>query len=128
MTATKLFACWVILHAFLSFVDIFLNNFSKTNIFQEYHQCQTVWIQIRPDVLSGLIGVQTVCKGYQQTTKVATSGERIAAEKKSAIDLGTSMSSSALRKHMTLSTVCHTKTSSYSESQTGMTDSLYHST
>ena len=29
--------------------------------------CQTVWIQIRPDILSGLIWVQTVCKGYQQT-------------------------------------------------------------
>ena len=29
---------------------------------------QTVWIQIRPDALSGLIWVQTVCKGYQQTT------------------------------------------------------------
>ena len=24
--------------------------------------CQTVWIQIRPDILSGLIWVQTVCK------------------------------------------------------------------
>ena len=29
---------------------------------------------MRPDILSGLILVQTVCKGYQQTTKVATSG------------------------------------------------------
>ena len=27
----------------------------------------------RPDTLSGLIWVQTVCKGYQQTTKVAPS-------------------------------------------------------
>ena len=26
----------------------------------------------QPDVLSGLIWVQTVCKEYQQTTKVAT--------------------------------------------------------
>ena len=26
-------------------------------------ECQTVWIQIRPDILSGLIWVQTVCKG-----------------------------------------------------------------
>ena len=32
--------------------------------------CQTVWIQIMPDVLSGLIYVQTVCKGDQQTTQV----------------------------------------------------------
>ena len=33
-------------------------------------ECQTVCIQIRPDILSGLIWVQTVCKGYQQTTLV----------------------------------------------------------
>ena len=39
-------------------------------------ECQTVWIQIRPDFLSGLIWVQTVCKDYQQMTKVATSGVR----------------------------------------------------
>ena len=31
-------------------------------------ECQTDWFQIRPDVLSGLIWVQTVCKSYQQTT------------------------------------------------------------
>ena len=36
-----------------------------------------VWNQIRPDILSGLIWDQTVCKGYQQTTKAATSGERV---------------------------------------------------
>ena len=30
------------------------------------------------DILSGLIWVQTVCKGYQQTTKVAPSGYRVA--------------------------------------------------
>ena len=33
-------------------------------------KCQTVWIQIRPDILSGMICFQTVCKGYQQTTIV----------------------------------------------------------
>ena len=33
-------------------------------------ECQTVWIQIRPDILSGLIWVQTVCKSYQQTILV----------------------------------------------------------
>ena len=32
-----------------------------------------VWIQIRTDILSVLIWVQTVCKGYQQRTKVAAS-------------------------------------------------------
>ena len=33
-------------------------------------ECQTVWVQIRTDILSVLIWVQTVCKGYQQTTLV----------------------------------------------------------
>ena len=33
-------------------------------------ECQAFWIQIRPDVLSGLIWVLTVCKGYQQMTLV----------------------------------------------------------
>ena len=32
-----------------------------------------VWIQIRTDILSVLIMDQTVCKGYQQMTTVATS-------------------------------------------------------
>ena len=40
-------------------------------------ECQTVWIQIRPEVFSGLIWVQTVRKGYEQIMKVATSGERV---------------------------------------------------
>ena len=31
-------------------------------------ECQTAWIQIRPDILSCLIWVQTVCKGNQQST------------------------------------------------------------
>ena len=31
-------------------------------------ECQTDWIQIRPDIMSGLIWVQSVCKSYQQTT------------------------------------------------------------
>ena len=31
-------------------------------------ECQTDWILIRPDILSGLIWVQTVYKGFQQTT------------------------------------------------------------
>ena len=37
-------------------------------IFSIPYRCQTVWIQNRPDILSGLIWVQTVCMGYQQTT------------------------------------------------------------
>ena len=38
--------------------------------FQEYHQSVKQLIQIRPDILSGLIWIQTVCKGYQQMTLV----------------------------------------------------------
>ena len=33
-------------------------------------ECQTEWIQIRPDILSGLIWVQSVCKCYEQMTLV----------------------------------------------------------
>ena len=39
-------------------------------------ECYTVWTQIRTDVLSVLIWVQTVYKGFQQTTKFAASKER----------------------------------------------------
>ena len=52
---------WEILHAFLS-ADFLQNHF-----FQEIpSECQTVWIQVRADILSGLIWVQTVCKGNSQ--------------------------------------------------------------
>ena len=68
MTKSLNSACWVILHAFWSSVDFYFKiNFFK-KIFQEY--CQSV-------VLSGLIWVQTVCKGYQQMTNVTTSNERM---------------------------------------------------
>ena len=56
-----------ILHAFLS-SDFFLNQlFRKKNSGIPFEN-QTDWIEIRPDVLSCLIWVQTVCKGYQRTT------------------------------------------------------------
>ena len=46
--------------------------FFKINFFEKISEipseCQTDWIQIRPDVLSGLIWVQAVCQSYQQTT------------------------------------------------------------
>ena len=47
-----------------------INSFQ--NVLEGYHlnKCQTVRIQIRPDFLSDLIWVQTVCKGYQQSTKI----------------------------------------------------------
>ena len=45
-----------------------INFFEK--FFQEFHSCQTGWIQIRPDIFSGLIWIQTSSKGYQQKTLV----------------------------------------------------------
>ena len=46
----------------------FSKSFIFEKFFQEYHLSVRDPIQIRPDVLSGLIWVQNVCKGYQQTT------------------------------------------------------------
>ena len=65
------FAC------FLSSVDFFFKLiFSKKNLLGIPSVYQTVWVQIRLDILSGLIWVQTVCKGYQQMTKVTAGGKR----------------------------------------------------
>ena len=51
---------------FSCFLFVFFEKF-----LQEYHMwSQIVRIQIRPDVLSGLVWVQTVCKGHQQMTLV----------------------------------------------------------
>ena len=52
------FRCWVPYHVFLTSADLFQKYFSSRN-----HHCQTAWIQIQ-------IWIQTVCKGYQQTTLV----------------------------------------------------------
>ena len=66
------FAC------FLSSVVFFLKiNFLKKNLSVIPSEYQTIWIQIKPDVFSGLIWVKTVCKGYQQTTEVATNRGRV---------------------------------------------------
>ena len=64
------FANWVIFYALLLSADFFQNPFFLKILSQILSECQTVCIQIRPDVLSGLIWVQTVCKSYQQTTLV----------------------------------------------------------
>ena len=63
-------ACWVIFHDFLSSADFFQNQFFLKILSGIPPECQTVWIQIRPDILSGLVWVKTVCKSYQQTTLV----------------------------------------------------------
>ena len=56
-------------------------NFVQNQIFQTFlsgaqSECQKVWIKIMTDVLSVLIWVQTVGKGYQQTTENAATKER----------------------------------------------------
>ena len=53
---------------FIASADFFKIIFSKNSGIPLGFQ--TVWIQIRPNILSGLIWVQTVCKGYQQMTLV----------------------------------------------------------
>ena len=44
---------------------------SKKHFINTICNCQMVWIQIMPDMLSGLIWVQTVCKDNQQMTTFA---------------------------------------------------------
>ena len=39
-----------------------------------------VWIQFKTNFLSVMIWVQSVCKGYQQMTKVTASQERVNSE------------------------------------------------
>ena len=58
----------LLLHAFLSDADFFQIVFSKKILSGISSEWQTVWIQIRPDILSGLIWVLTICKGYQLMT------------------------------------------------------------
>ena len=55
---------------FLSSTDFFQIQLLRKIVSGMLSECQTVWIKIRPDILLGLILVQTVCKGYQQTTLV----------------------------------------------------------
>ena len=45
-----------------------INFFEKKTLAGISSGCQIVGIKIRPNILSGLIWVQTVSKSYQQTT------------------------------------------------------------
>ena len=51
---------------FLSAVILIINFFEKFFLIATLWECQTVWIQIRTDILLILIWVKTVCKSYQQ--------------------------------------------------------------
>ena len=59
---------------FCVFFCCLLRFFSKSTFLKNSckipSECQTVWVQIRPDVLSGLIWVQIVFKWYQQMALV----------------------------------------------------------
>ena len=55
---------------FCHLLFFFKINFSGKILFGIPSECQTIWIQVKPDNLSGLIWVQTVCKGYQQMTLI----------------------------------------------------------
>ena len=67
--------CKVISKILLSSAVFFQNCLFQEIFSRTLLECQSVWIQIRTDVLSVLIWVQTICKGYQQTTKVAACKE-----------------------------------------------------
>ena len=66
----SLFACWVIMRAYLTSADFFQNYFFRKVLSEIPSECQIVWIQIRPDILSGLIWIQSVCICYWHTTQV----------------------------------------------------------
>ena len=55
-------------YGFLSSSDFFQNQLFRKILSGIPSECHIVWIQIRPNVLSGLIWVQTVCISYQQMT------------------------------------------------------------
>ena len=55
------FSCFIVVCLFFS-----KSTFSKNSFKNIPSECRTEWIQIRPDILSGLIWVQYVCKGHEQ--------------------------------------------------------------
>ena len=60
----KLFTYCVVFHDILSSdVGVFQNHLFQKMFWGIPSECHTVWIQIMADILSGLIWVQTVCKG-----------------------------------------------------------------
>ena len=62
---------------FSCLLTFFKINFFKKNLSGTLSECQTVLTQIRTDIISVLIWIQTVFKGYQHITTVATSMEKV---------------------------------------------------
>ena len=73
------------LHSALNLLsaDFFQNYFYQKILSGILWECQRVWIHIRTDILSVLIWVQTVFKGYQQMTKVCWLFSKLTFSKKS---------------------------------------------
>ena len=65
-TPSPIFTCWILLHVVVCWL------FHSKNLSGTKSRCQTVWIQI---ILLVVIWIQTVCKCYQQMTKVAAGKE-----------------------------------------------------
>ena len=61
------------LMTFLQKLTFSKDSFRKTFIVLS----QTVWIQIKTNILQVIIWVQTVCKSYQQMTKVAAARKEL---------------------------------------------------
>ena len=75
-----LISFWIYKYCFFFILSHFYHCaifYSGCWIFSMPYGCQTVWIQIRPNILLGLIWIQTVCKGYKQTTNGAPSGQKV---------------------------------------------------
>ena len=66
----RLFSLTLFFNDFLSSAAVFFSKstFSKNYFRITITEYQTIWIQIRLNVLLGLIWVQTVCKDFQQST------------------------------------------------------------
>ena len=58
-------------------LTFFKIKFLKINHPGPPSECQTVWIQIKTDILLVFIRVQNVCKSYWQTTKLSTGMQRV---------------------------------------------------
>ena len=67
-------------------------DFFKKNISGTPSECQMVWIQIRTNILSVLIWIQTVCKGERQmTSKERVLGYQVFDPHKELVNLASSI-------------------------------------
>ena len=65
------------MHTLSCLLIFFFLNYSLKNLSEIVSGCKTVLIQIRPDILSGLLMGQNCFKDYQQATKLLLSGKEL---------------------------------------------------